>query len=442
MTVSVSQAVNRIEAWYGAAVAAVEPERAVRGSVQRDGAALIVNGRRIECTGWLVVVAIGKAAMAMARGFASVAGDLIDQGIVLTKDGHAAGSAPSRFEVFEASHPIPDARGVQATRAILDLVADLDRPDVLVALVSGGGSALLEAPRPPVTLDDLARTTDHLLRAGAPIEDLNAVRRSLSLVKAGGLLRAAAPASVVTIILSDVLGNDPRVIASGATVPGRPDLGAALSMLDRYQVWDRVPDSVLTVLASVPDDLAAGPADAGGVVIIGDNAAAVAAAATAAREDGFKIEVAREAATGEASDLGREWVGRCRSMNARHDVLLGGGEATVTVRGDGVGGRNTEFALSAALALAEGGIHDWVVASLATDGEDGPTRVAGAIVDPETVVRAAASGVDVRAALANNDSLRVFEAAGGIVRPGPTGTNVNDLYFAVRVLPSPPDRPA
>lgn len=435
MAVSVSQAVTRIEAWYGAAVAAVEPERAVQRSVQQDGAALIVDGRRVEVAGRLLVVAVGKAAMAMARGFAAVAGDLIDQGIVLTKDGHAGGPAPARFQVFEASHPIPDARGVRATRAILDLVADLDVSDVMVALISGGGSALLEAPCPPVTLDDLARTTDYLLRAGAPIEDLNAVRRSLSLVKAGGLLRAAAPASVVTIILSDVLGNDPRVIASGATVAGRPDAGVALSMLDRYRVRARVPDSVIAVLASVPEEPVAGLANVGGVVIIADNAAAVAAAATAAKEDGFRIDVAADAATGEASDLGREWVERCEVASARHDVLLGGGEATVTVRGDGVGGRNTEFALAAAIALDEAEMSDWVVASLATDGEDGPTMVAGAIADPGTVARATAVGVDALAALANNDSLGVFEAAGGIVRPGPTGTNVNDLYFAVRMSP-------
>ena len=436
MPVSVSQAVSRIEAWYGAAVAAVEPERAVCRSVQRDGDSLVIDGHWIKISGRLVVVAIGKAAMAMARGFTSVAGDLIEQGIVLTKDGHAEGPAPGRFRVFEASHPIPDVRGVQATRAILDLVADLGASDVMVALISGGGSALLEAPRSPVTLDDLARTTDLLLRAGAPIEDLNAVRRSLSLVKAGGLLRAAAPASIVTIILSDVLGNDPRVIASGATVAGRPDAVAALNMLDRYQVRAKVPDSVIAALGSVPDEPISSQVDSRAVVIIGDNTAAVTAAANAAQEDGFPIEIVAEAATGEASTLGRAWVERCQLADSQLDVVLGGGEATVTVRGNGVGGRNTEFALAAALALVEAETDDWVVASLATDGEDGPTKVAGAIADPNTVSRAAAAGVDAQAALANNDSLRVFEVAGGLVRPGPTGTNVNDLYFAVRVMPT------
>jgi hydroxypyruvate reductase len=327
-------------------------------------------------------------------------------------------------------------RGVQATRAILDLVADLGASDVMVALISGGGSALLEAPRLPVTLDDLARTTDLLLRAGAPIEDLNAVRRSLSLVKAGGLLRAAAPASVITIILSDVLGNDPQVIASGATVAGQPEAGVALNMLDRYRVRGQVPDSVIAALDAVPDEPISSLVDSKAVVIIGDNAAAVTAAANAAKEDGFAIEIVAEAATGEASKLGLAWVDRCRTADGPLDVVLGGGEATVTVRGDGVGGRNTEFALAAALALVETETVDWVVASLATDGEDGPTMVAGAIADSNTVNRAAAAGVDVQAALANNDSLRVFEAAGGLVRPGPTGTNVNDLYFAVRVMPT------
>jgi hydroxypyruvate reductase len=174
----------------------------------------------------------------------------------------------------------------------------------------------------------------------------------------------------------------------------------------------------------------------GELVIVGDNNAAVEAAAQAAGADAFTAEIVWREATGEASRLGRDWVGQCWRARRAVDVLCGGGEATVTVRGDGVGGRNTEFALAAAIALAVEGVSDWAVASLATDGDDGPTHVAGAIADPATVSRATVAGIDVQAALANNDSLRVFEAAGGIVKPGPTGTNVNDIYLAVRITPA------
>lgn len=433
MTDSVDQAREAIERWFKAAVRAVEPERAVRQALRREDRVLVLDDQRIEVRGRLIVVAVGKAALAMARAARAVADDLIDAGFVLTKEGHAGDATLDRFQVAEASHPIPDERGAAATRAILDLVNDLGPDDVVLALISGGGSALLEATRPPVTLTDLATTTDLLLRAGAPIEHLNAVRRPLSQVKAGGLLLAAAPATVATVILSDVLGNDPRVIASGPTVPGDPDPAAARSILDQYGVLGAVPAPVRELLASAAQEEAPAESRPGVVVIVGDNNLAVDAAAEAAEADGYRVEVVRREVVGEASDLGRAWVALCRDAAAETDVLLGGGEATVTVRGDGVGGRNTEFALAAALELAASGPEGWVVASLATDGEDGPTAVAGAIADAGTVERAAAAGVDAAAALTANDSLRVFEAAGGVVKPGPTGTNVNDVYLAVRV---------
>jgi glycerate 2-kinase len=433
MARTVDQAREAIRRWFDAAVRAVEPERAVRQALLIDGRVLTLDGHRIEVPGRLIVVAVGKAALAMARAAQVVAGDLIDAGVVLTKDGHAGDATLERFEIAEASHPIPDERGAAATRAILEHVSDLGEEDVVLALISGGGSALLEATRPPVTLEDLATTTDLLLRAGAPIEALNGVRRPLSQVKAGGLLRAAAPATVATVILSDVLGNDPRVIASGPTVAGRPDPAAALEILERYGVSDAVPASVHQVLTDLSQ---ADPGDEpppGIVTIVGDNNAAVDAAAEAARADGYSVEVVWREQVGEAADLGRAWVTLCHDDEGDAEVLLGGGEATVTVKGDGIGGRNTEFALAAALELDALDIDNWVVASLATDGEDGPTGAAGAIADAGTVQRAADAGVDAKDALANNDSLRVFEAAGGVVKPGPTGTNVNDIYLAVRL---------
>lgn len=425
-----------IERWYATALAAVEPDAAVRRSLRCDGRRITVDDRGIAIDRRLVVIAIGKAAVGMTRGAVAVCGEAIEAGIVITKDGHAAGDLPARFRVVEAAHPVPDQRGVDATRAALALVESLGAGDVLLALISGGGSALFEAPRPPLTLAEMAATTDLLLRAGAPIQDLNAVRTVLSSVKGGGLRAAAAPASVVTLVLSDVLGNDPRVIASGPTVAGSPDPARARRLLDRYRIADRVPASVLAALDATSS------ATTGEVtlteealVVVGDNATAVAAVEVAAAADGVRSRIAWREREGEAADLGRAWVEECLRANPDTDLILGGGEATVTVRGDGIGGRNTEFALSAALELARRGESGWLIASLATDGQDGRADVAGAIADGETAARASAAGIDPVAALRDNDSLRVFDAAGGAVRPGPTGTNVNDLYLGLRLVP-------
>lgn len=395
---------------------------------------MLVDGSVAPVPGRLYMVAVGKAAVGMARAASDVCGELLAAGVVITKDGHVTGELPEQLNIFEAAHPIPDERGVAATRVALDLLGDVQDGDVVLALISGGGSALLEAPRPPVTLADLAATTDRLLRAGAPIDDLNAVRAPLSLVKGGGLRRAAKHARFVTLLLSDVLGNDPRVIASGPTVRSAFTSASALSVLDRYGLRDRVPASVRTMLAAADDrDEQEGVSFAADVVmVVADNNAAIEAAAAAASGLGLRADIAWRGRQGEASALANAWLDRCQQAPSDIDVVLGGGEATVTVRGGGVGGRNTEFALAAALAMRDRGLADWTVASLATDGQDGPTEVAGAIADALTPSRAAAAGCDPDQALRDNDSLRVFEAAGGLVAPGPTGTNVNDLYFAVR----------
>ncbi len=457
----VARASARIERWFRAGLAAMEPAAAVRRHLAREGRTLLVGGERVPVPGRLLVVGAGKAALGMVRGAEEVCGDLIAGGLVITKDGHAEEPMPGRVRVLEAAHPVPDERGVSATRQILALVRDEPEPgDVVLALISGGGSALLEAPRPPVTIADLAATTNLLLRAGAPIQDFNTVRTPLSEVKGGGLRDAAAGATVVTLILSDVLGNDPRVIASGPTVPGRGGLRAplgapaALAVLDRYGLRERVPPSVVDTLETLrqrvdervvtpgqapnrdgwitDDDEVIGGHSLDVLRIVGDNTAAVQAVAAAAEGDGLYPCIVWQEREGEAAALGRAWVEACIDADGDADVLLGGGEATVTVRGAGIGGRNTEFALAAALALEERAAEGWVVASLATDGQDGPTGVAGAIADAGTAGRARATGVDPVAALERNDSLRVFEAAGGVVRTGPTGTNVNDVYLAVR----------
>ncbi len=420
---------GRIRDWFDAALRAVDPERAVAKHLVRSNQAVTISGQRVDVAGRIVVIAVGKAAVPMARAAETALGDLIWTGIALTKDGHSSGVPFRAIQVREASHPIPDQRGVAATTEILDLLSRLTRDDFVIALISGGGSALLEAPVDAVSLEDVAAVTALLLKAGAPIEDLNAIRIPLSKVKGGGL-RAASSARFATLVLSDVLGNDPRVIASGPTVPGSATGTRALELLSHYGVIDKTPVAVVDALRRHLPHVADRRDDILG--IIADNQTAVDAFAEAARSDGTPARIAWTCQQGEARNLAKDWV----ALLANEDdstLLLGGGEATVTVRGGGEGGRNTEFALAAALEMEARGLHNWVVASLATDGQDGTTGVAGALATSTTPERARAAGIDPVAALANNDSLAVFRGTGGLVETGPTGTNVNDIYVALRI---------
>jgi glycerate 2-kinase len=302
----------------------------------------------------------------------------------------------------------------------------------VLALISGGGSALFEAPVEPVTLDDFVTVTNLLLSAGTPIQDLNRVRIPLSAVK-GGRLRQASPAGrFVTLLLSDVLGNDPRVIASGPTVRGDFAATDALDVLERYQLRQAVPDVVLTALESQPVANDAGQGFTNDLtLLVADNSSALNAAAAEAEAEGLPVEIIWREREGEASMLGREWVVASADREGPL-VLLGGGEATVTVRGDGAGGRNTEFTLAAGLELERRHLDSWAAASLATDGQDAMTEAAGAIVCADTIRNARSLDIDPERCLENNDSVRVFEAT-DLVVTGPTGTNVNDLYFAVNL---------
>lgn len=423
---------EQIERIYRAALRAVDPVAATWEAFRAEDGEIELDGLRIGAFDRVVLVAIGKAAHAMAAGAREALGERIAAGIILTKDG-LGGSCPAQFACFEARHPIPDERGVEATRAILAAVRDLGAGDLLLALISGGGSALLEAPVPPLTLADIQETTRLLLRAGAPIEDLNTVRSVLSEVKGGGLRRAAGDATVASLILSDVLGNDPRVIASGPTIPSVPNPEEARRLLSRYELLDAVPDAVRQVIESRRKPAPPPPVQPARDVwhIVADNGTLIDAAARAADEALLGPRVIWRDKQGEAADLARAFVAACDALPAGVDCLIGGGEATVTVRGEGMGGRNTEFALAAALELERTG-SAWHVASLASDGDDASTGAAGAIAGAATIRNARAAGLDPVQELANNNSAHVFAVAGGLVTPGPTGTNVNDLYIAIR----------
>ncbi|MEJ7901411.1 MAG: DUF4147 domain-containing protein, partial [Thermomicrobiales bacterium] len=364
-------------------------------------------------------------------GLSDVIAAHLSRGIILTKDGHAS-HPPAKWEVFEASHPVPDDRGVRASRVIMETLAGLGEGDVAIVLVSGGGSALLEAPKDPSNLGDIQETTRLLLNAGAPIQHLNAVRSELSLIKGGGLRRSIGEATCVSLILSDVLGNDPTVIASGPTIARNPDPAAAIEILASYALTDRVPEPVMTMLRTVGDDLDTADVSEDRFVIVGDNDIFIEEVAAEAARAGVSQRVALRLAEGEARDLALEFLDTVEGQTQEIDAVIGGGEATVTVRGSGTGGRNTEFALAAAIALEKRNL-DWTIASLTSDGQDGSVDAAGAIVDRTTLAQGRALGLDAGTFLDNNDSGEYFRRLGLLVEPGPTGTNVNDVYVAVRV---------
>lgn len=388
----------------------------------------------VGASGRVLVLGCGKAGGAMARAAEDVLGDRIAAGFVVVKDGYAK---PTRIiRLAEASHPVPDARGEAASAALLALARRAGANDLVLFLVSGGGSALTPAPAPPVTLAEKQAVTRLLLEAGATIGELNAVRKHVSLFKGGQLARAASPARVVTLALSDVIGDPLDVIASGPTAPDPTTFADALAVIDHRGIRDRVPPSIRDRLASgARREIEETPKPGDTLfervtnVIIGNNALVTDAAVAAAARQGFAPQLLTRALEGEARVVAHELVERARAL-PHGACLVAGGETTVTVNGRGRGGRCQEFALAAAMAID--GHDDLVVLAAGTDGTDGPTDAAGAVVDGSTVARARACGVDAARALDDNDSHAFLRAAGGLVVTGPTNTNLLDLYVVVR----------
>lgn len=379
--------------------------------------------------GRTVVVGAGKAAASMARAVeAAWPGEL--SGLVVTRYGHGAPTA--RIEVVEAAHPVPDAAGEAAARRVLDRVAGLTPDDLVLCLISGGGSSLLSLPAEGLTLADKQAVNRGLLKSGASIGEMNCVRRHLSAIKGGRLAAACHPARVVTLLISDTPGDDPLDIASGPTVAD-PTTGAdALTILDRYRI--EIPDAVRAHLlsgrgASVkPGDPRLGTPE---VRMVATPLMALRAAADLARQEGVPALILGDAIEGEAREVGQVMAGIARSVAAhglplaKPCLLLSGGETTVTVRGSGRGGRNVEFLL--ALGVALGGQAGIYAIAGDTDGVDGIEAIAGAVLTPETPVRAAAAGLSLTDSLDRNDGHGFFETLGDGVITGPTLTNVNDF---------------
>ena len=402
-----------LRALFDAAVAAADPALAVPGHLPPPP-----RGRT-------VVVGAGKAAASMAAAVEG-AWDGRLSGLVVTRYGHAV--ATGRIEVVEAAHPVPDARGRDAAGRILRLVRDLGEDDLALVLISGGASALLSLPADGLSLADKQAVNRDLLASGAPIDEMNCVRKHLSAIKGGRLAEAAAPARVVTLAISDVPGDDPAVIGSGPTVGDPTTVADAKRILAKYALTP--PPAVRAFLdggaAETPKPGAAELAWAETYVIAAP-AMALEAAAKVARAAGYEVEILGDALEGEARELAAAHaaLARRRSGEANRLALLSGGETTVTVRGEGRGGRNAEYLLGLALALD--GTPDIRAIACDTDGIDGTEDNAGAVIDPETVARARALGLDARAALERNDAYSIFQALGDLVVTGPTLTNVNDF---------------
>jgi hydroxypyruvate reductase len=412
---------------FRAAVEAADPRKTVKAALAKLDAG---RYRRIFAVG------AGKASAAMAHAAEQALGRRIAGGWINTKDGHLA--PLKRITLHEASHPVPDARGVEGARRIAQIASEAQDGDLLLCLISGGGSALLPLPLEPVTLEEKQETTRLLLACGATIHEINAVRKHLSAIKGGRLARLAQPAEVLALLLSDVVGDPLDVIGSGPTAPDTSTFASAWAVIEKYGLEKKIPASVRKLL----EDGLAGriaetpkPGDAcfrkTRNVIVGSNRLAVDAAARKARELGYRPMVLSTTIEGETRDIAAMHAAIAREIitsgrPARPPVcVISGGETTVTLRGQGLGGRNQEFALAAAIALE--GVAGVLAFSAGTDGTDGPTDAAGAMADGATVARAASLGLDARRALKENDSYHFFAPLGDLVMTGPTGTNVMDV---------------
>ena len=427
-----------LAAVHAAALAAADPAAAVSRVLAEDPAGLRVGGELVAMSAGarLWVVAAGKAARGMAGAALEALGGRVAGGLVAHPRGAPRSPReprdwPAPFRVLAAAHPLPDQASLEAGDVAARLAAGAAAGDVLLVLLSGGASALLESPRAGVTLESVRAATSALQRAGADVAELNTVRRCLSRLKGGGLARLAAPARTVTLAISDVLGDRPEAIGSGPTVtsPTRP--ADALAVLARHDLADALPE--ITAALETADELDAVPE--GLYRVVASNRAAAEAAAEAARQRGFAALVVTTFVQGEAREAGR-MVGGCAASVRAHGLplappacLVFGGETTVTVRGAGRGGRNLELALGAAVALD--GVERAAVLAFATDGVDGASSAAGAVATGETLRRAAALGRSPHDALADSDSEPFFRALGDLWESGPTGTNVNDVAVAL-----------
>ncbi len=424
---------------FEVALKAVDPEKGIYNALSLDGERLSFEEGSIDLreVNKTIVIGGGKAGGLMAKGVEKLLGDRINSGIVNVLEGTESATSLEYVSLNGSTHPVPSESGVKGVREMLQLTQGLNETDLVISLISGGGSALMPMPAENISLADLQKITQRLLRAGATINELNAVRKHLSSFKGGQLARHCYPAMVISLILSDVIGDPLDIIASGPTAPDTSTFNDAQKVLKKYKLIEESPESIqLRIKQGVNGMLRETPKiddpifDKVHNILIANNNIAATASKKKADELGYNSMILSTYFQGEArqvgeilTDIAREVVNRERPLE-KPAVIIIGGETTVTVTGDGVGGRNQELALAASMRL--NGMN-CIIATLGTDGIDGPTDVAGAIVDGNTMKRSNELDLDPRTYLEKNDSYSFFRELGDAIITGPTGTNVNDL---------------
>ncbi|MEM2343202.1 MAG: glycerate kinase [Sulfolobales archaeon] len=431
-----SDALRIIEAGLQAA----DPVRSIKNVVRLEGSRLVVDGKVYDIGSGVKVLGFGKASASMALAVEEVLGDLIIDGIVIVPKGLKPPKL-GRIKVMYGSHPIPDEDTINSTKELLRLCSQSEG-EMFIVLISGGGSALFELPVEPITLNDLRVLTTQLLKCGADIKEINTVRKHVSMVKGGRLAELLYPSNVVSLILSDVVGDPIEFIASGPTAPDPTTYDDAVKLLKRYEIFDSIPASVREVLMKgLRGELRETPKPGDKIFdkvlnyIVASNYISLKAMEEEARRLGYNTLILTSMVEGEAREVGKLLAGVMKNVKKYDEpvrkpaAILAGGETTVTVRGKGIGGRNQELALSVAISIA--GLDNVVFASIGSDGVDGVSVAAGGIVDGETVIRGRELGLNPYDFLNNNDSYNYLSRLGSSILTGPTGTNVNDLLIAL-----------
>ncbi len=423
-----------------AALAAVDPAEAIRRQVRLDDGILTIGGRVYDLAAYqhIYVVGGGKAGASMARAMEEILGGRITAGSVNVKYGY---TLPTEIiHLHEAGHPLPDEEGVRGTEVLIQLLKRATKGDLVICLISGGGSALMVAPAEGITLADMEAFTQVMLGCGATINEINTIRKHCSRTKGGQMARLAYPADLIALLLSDVVGNPLDVIASGPAVADTSTFADAWEIVERYGIESQLPHSIVERLQQGKEGTIGETPKAGDPAlervhsqVIASNEIAAQAAIEEAKRQGFNTLLLSTFVEGEAREVALVFGAIAREIrNSRHPIsppacVVAGGETTVTLRGGGKGGRNQELALAAAMPIV--GMADVMVIGLATDGTDGPTDAAGALADGTTLARAEALGLSAQRHLAGNDSYPFFAALGDLLLTGPTNTNVNDLTF-------------
>jgi len=428
------------------AIESADPSSKMRSRVRIDGERLKIGTHEFDLSevGKIIVVGGGKASGNMAEVLEEIFGNRVTGGVVNVPEGMGSVYQTRKIRLVEAGHPLPTGSGVKGAEEMIDLVSGLEPQDLVVCLLSGGGSALITLPAKGISLDELRETTQLLLKSGAMIQEVNAIRKHLSRIKGGQLAKAAHPAKVITLLISDVVGDRLDTIASGPTYPDPMTFSDALAVIEKYGLTKKVPKNILNHLKKGAEEKVPETPKPEekyflntSYEIIASNADAIRAAMEVGKSHGFNVSTLTTTMQGEAREVGAHLATVAKGVietsepASRPALLISGGETTVTIKGDGIGGRNQELVLSAAIGIS--GLRNATVASFSTDGVDGPTDAAGAVADSFTLERAKHLKLDPELHLERNDSYSFFKGIGDLLITGPTRTNVMDLTCLILI---------